>query len=204
MPEATRIIGTQLLIFLIFSAVFFTAIIAVMITFVIRYRRSRHPVPADISGNPLLEALWIAIPVLLVLGMFTIGLRGYLFMRHPPAGAMEVKVVAFQFGWEFEYPNGAKEAELTVPAGKAIVLRLTSMDVIHSFFVPDFLIKQDAVPAMTTTLWFEAPEPGEHDVLCAEYCGVGHSDMLTKLRVIPQVDFDAWYKEEEAKEAPKN
>ena len=83
-----------------------------------------------------------------------------------------------------------------IPAGKPVVLRLTSSDVIHSFFVPDLRVKQDAVPGIQTTMWFEVSEPGEHDALCAEYCGVGHSDMMTKVIVLDQEQFDAWYREE--------
>ena len=193
MTQSAQIVGSQFLLLFVFSAVVLVGIVAVMITFVVRYRRSRHPVAADISGNTLLEVLWISIPTILVLGMFALGLRGYLFMRRPPAGAMEVKVLAFQFGWEFEYENGVKKPELTIPEDTPVLLRLRSRDVVHSFFVPDFRIKQDAVPGMETTMWFQVDEPGEHDALCAEYCGVAHSDMMTTVKVLDRASFDAWY-----------
>jgi cytochrome c oxidase subunit 2 len=193
--ETARVVGTQFAILVGFGVVVLVGIVIVMVVFVVKYHRSRHPVAADISGSPVLELIWITIPTLIVLGMFAFGLRGYLFLRQPPAGAMEVKVEAFEYGWEFEYANGATDRELRVPAGRPVVLRLTSRDVVHSFFVPDFRIKQDTVPGLTTTMWFQADEPGEHDALCAEYCGVGHSDMMTKVIVLEAGVFDAWYAE---------
>jgi cytochrome c oxidase subunit 2 len=193
MTETARYVNTQFAILLWFSGVVFVGIIAVMVAFVIRYRRSRHPVAVDIRGNRLLEALWIIIPTILVLGIFYVGLTGYLFLRRAPADAMDVKVLAFQYGWEFEYENGRKNRRLMVPEDRPVRLLLTSRDVIHSFFVPDFRIKQDAVPGLTTSLWFEATEPGQHDVLCAEYCGLAHSDMLTKVVVVPPEEFEVWY-----------
>ena len=195
MTATARYVNTELTVLIVFCSVLFVGIIATMVAFVIRYRRSRHPVAADIRGNPVLEAIWIVIPTLLVMGIFYVGLTGYLFLRTPPPGAMVVKVEAYQYGWEFQYENGRKERRLVVPVGQPIRLKLTSRDVIHSFYVPDFRVKQDAVPGLTTTLWFQADEPGQHDVLCAEYCGLAHSDMLTKVIVLPVAEYEEWYRE---------
>lgn len=187
---------------------FFVAVISVsllvlitflMIYFVIRYRRSKHPEPVDIRGSTWLEVLWTIIPTVLVMVMFYYGLKGFQVMKKPPEGAMKIKVSSGMWSWGFEYENGVRSAELTVPAGRPILLLLTSRDVIHSFYVPAFKIKQDAVPGMENRLWFRAEETGTHDVLCAEYCGLRHSYMLTKMHVLPEEAFRSWYEGEKKK-----
>ena len=97
------------------------------------------------------------------------------------------------WSWSFEYENGAKGDILRVPVDKAVLLLLTSQDVIHSFYIPAFKIKQDAVPGMENRLWFKPTQAGAYDVLCAEYCGVQHSYMLTKVEVLPEEEFRKWY-----------
>ncbi len=166
-----------------------------MIYFTIRYRRKKNPQPEDIRGNLWLEILWTVIPTLLVLSMFYYGWTGFHTLRKVPEGAMKVKVSARTWSWLFEYENGLKTPELTVPVGKPIHLALTSQDVIHSLYIPAFRVKQDAVPGMTTSLWFRAREIGTHDVLCAEYCGQQHAYMLTKVRVLTEEEFNRWYEE---------
>ncbi len=200
MTRTTAMINREFWILFGFSGVLFLLIVGLMVAFVIRYHRSRHPVPADISGNFWLELTWVAVPTLLVLGLFYIGLTGYLFERRAPEDSMPVKVLAFQYGWTFTYENGRETDELYVPVGRPVRLLLTSKDVIHSFFVPAFRIKQDAVPGLTTTMWFQAETPGEFDVLCAEYCGVGHSAMLSKVVAMPPEEFSTWYKGSEEQE----
>jgi cytochrome c oxidase subunit 2 len=133
--------------------------------------------------------------------MFYYGLKGFQSMRKIPEDAMKVKVVARQWSWLFEYENGLKASELRVPVGKATHLALTSQDVIHSLYIPAFKVKQDAVPGMVNHLWFKPMEVGTYDVLCAEYCGLQHSYMLTKVIVLPEEEFKKWYKEGEEREA---
>jgi len=103
-----------------------------------------------------------------------------------------VIVTAYKWDWEFTYPNGATSDQLHVPAGKPIRLILESRDVIHSFYVPDFRIKKDCVPGRFNKIWFEAPQPGVHDLYCAEYCGTQHSQMLSKVIVHTPQQFLAW------------
>jgi cytochrome c oxidase subunit II len=196
--NATQVISRQLTIFQVAGTALFLAIIATMVYFVIRYRRSRHPVAVEIPGNLLLEIVWIIVPTVLAVGMFFMGLRGYQLLRQVPEGAMSVKVEAFTYGWEFQYENGKKTQELYVPVRKPVRVELTSRDVIHSFFAPDFHVKEDVVPGMKTTAWFVVEEPGEHTILCAEYCGIGHSDMMSKIIAVPQERFDAWYADKAA------
>jgi cytochrome c oxidase subunit II len=191
--NVTQVISRQLTIFQVAGTVLFLAIVATMVFFVIRYRRSRHPVAVEIPGNLALEIVWIVVPTVLAVGMFFMGLHGYQLLRQVPEGAMSIKVEAFAYGWEFQYDNGKKTQELYVPTGRPVRVEMTSRDVIHSFFAPDLHVKEDVVPGMKTTAWFVVDSPGEHTVLCAEYCGIGHSDMMTKIVAVPQEQFDAWY-----------
>jgi cytochrome c oxidase subunit 2 len=172
-----------------------------MVYFVIRYHRKRHPQPKDIKGSTWLEILWTIVPTLLVLTMFYYGLKGFQSMKKIPEDAMKVKVLARQWSWLFEYENGLKASELRVPVGKATHLALASQDVIHSLYIPAFKVKQDAVPGMVNHLWFKPMEVGTYDVLCAEYCGLQHSYMLTKVIVLPEEEFKKWYKEGGEREA---
>ena len=128
------------------SAVLLVLITAVMIYFVIRYRRSRHPVAADIRDNWKLEVAWTVIPTLIALSMFVFGWQSYTGLRAVPAGTLQVQVLAQMFSWIFVYDND-KESEnlLVVPENTPIKLNLESMDVIHSFYLPAFRVKVDAV-----------------------------------------------------------
>ena len=181
-------------LYILFICVFLLGLITfLMVYFVIRYRREKHPKPADIEGSTWLEVTWTVIPTLIVLTMFYYGLTGFEFLKKAPEGAMVVKVVARQWSWLFEYENGARDTELRVPLGKPVKLLLTSQDVIHGFYVPAFRIKQDAVPGMTNYLWFQPTQLGMFDVMCSQYCGLEHSHMLTKIVVLPQEEFTKWY-----------
>jgi len=164
-----------------------------MIYFAIRYSRSRNPEPADIRGNWLLETIWTVVPTVLVLSMFYLGWQSYLGLREVPDDAIEIGVIGQQFSWVFVYPNDkVAESELVVPQGRAIKLNITAEDVNHSLFIPAFRIKMDAVPGMDTYTWFFADKVGQYDVLCAEYCGTGHSEMRATLKIVPDSEYRAW------------
>ena len=199
--ESGRIVEHVFLYVAAISVALLALITFLMIYFVIRYRRSRSPHPQDIQGNTGLEIVWTLIPTVLVMTMFYYGLTGFTTLRKPPEGAMKVKVTARMWSWSFEYENGAKAEILRVPIDKAILLLLTSQDVIHSFYIPAFKIKQDAVPGMENHLWFKPTEVGTFEVLCAEYCGLQHAYMLTKVEVLQEEEFKKWYdaKEQEVK-----
>jgi cytochrome c oxidase subunit 2 len=168
-------------------------ITVVMVYFVVRYRRSKNPVASDIRDNYPLEIMWTIIPTLIALSMFYIGWSSYLGLRTVPDDAMEVEVFAQQFSWIFVYDNDKEtENELVVPVGRAIKLNISSIDVIHSFFLPAFRIKVDAVKGMPTYAWFYADKVGEYDIECTEYCGVNHSAMVAKLRIVPEKEFETW------------
>lgn len=164
-----------------------------MVYFVIRYRRKSNPQPADIHENTWLEIIWTVVPTLLVLTMFYYGLTGFNFLKKAPPEAIKIKVIARQWSWLFEYENGVKSTELIVPLRRPVKLSLISEDVIHGFYAPAFRIKQDVVPGMINSLWFQTTELGTFDVFCTQYCGLQHAKMTTKILVLPQDDFGKWY-----------
>jgi len=174
------------------SVFFLVGITAVMIYFVIRYSRKRNPKATNIEGNTKLEIIWTVIPLILVLIMFYFGWIGYRPMRKVPEGAIPVKATGQMWSWSFEYENGKRSAELVVPYNKPVKLDLFSLDVIHSLYIPAFRIKEDVVPGKNNYLWFTAQQLGEFDLFCAEYCGDRHSYMLSKVKVIPEADYEKW------------
>jgi len=178
------ILGTSVLLLI--------GLTAVMIYFLVRYRRSKNPNPAQIADNVTLETLWTVLPTILVLVMFYYGWAGFKVMRDIPEDAMQVTVKAQMWSWVFEYENGKQSTELIVPTGRPVSLNLTSSDVIHSFFVPAFRLKEDCVPGRTNHAWFEATRDGEFNLFCAEYCGERHSAMLSLVKSIPGKEFDEW------------
>jgi len=164
--------------------------------YLIRYRRNAVAgASARRVGAP---PLWLEAAVVLGLfGMFiawwVIGFRQYMRVRVGPEDAQEIYVTGKQWMWKFAYSEGMSSvADLYVPAGRPVKLVLTSRDVIHSFYVPDFRLKQDAVPGRLTTLWFEAKEPGRYQILCTEYCGVSHSTMRGEVVVLSPEDYELW------------
>ncbi len=176
------------------SAFFFLLIAALTAWFVIRYRQgSRVRRGAAPTHNTALELLWSLIPLALVIVIFFWGFHGYISAAVPPADALEIKVVAKKWLWQFEYPNGLRTVnEIRVPVGKPVKLVMISEDVIHSFYVPSFRIKQDVLPSRYTQLWFEVTEPGAHRILCTEYCGRGHSDMLGVIHAVSDEEYRSW------------
>ena len=179
------------------SVVLLFGITVVMVYFVVKFRRSKNPVASDIRDNYTLEIFWTVIPTLIALSMFYIGWSSYLGLRTVPDDAMEIEVLGQQYSWIFVYDNDKEtENEMVVPLGKAIKLNISSLDVLHSFFIPAFRLKVDAVKGMPTYAWFLADELGEYDIQCTEYCGVDHSAMVAKLRIIPEEDFKIWLEKE--------
>ena len=165
----------------------------VMVWFTIRYHRSRSPEPtSQADGNLWLEITWIALPTVLVLLMFYYGWAGYLALRTVPKGAMVVTATARMWSWSFTYPNGRTSAKLYVPAGKPVKVNLVALDVLHGFYLPAFRVKRDVVPGMKNHAWFVATKPGSYDLFCSQYCGTGHSAMITTVEALPEAEFTAW------------
>jgi cytochrome c oxidase subunit 2 len=175
------------------SVIMLAGVTAAMVFFIVRYRRSRNTKPAQIEGNVTLETLWTILPTVLVLVMFYYGWAGFKVMRDVPDDAFPVEARGQMWSWNFIYPDGRVLPDLVVPAGKPIALKLTSADVIHSFFVPAFRLKEDCMPGRENHAWFQADEPGEYNILCAEYCGDEHSRMLATVKVVPREEFDEFF-----------
>ena len=206
LPEAATEIATrwdELFYFLIgVSVFFFVPIIVVATIFVFKYRSKKHKKVEDIHGHTPLEIFWTIIPTIIVLFIFGWGWFVYVKMTHAPKDAFEIKVIGKQWLWQFNYDNGKTTiGELNVPVNQRIKLIMTSDDVIHSFFVPDFRTKNDVVPGLYTSIWFEPTTVGEHRVYCSEYCGGAHSSMLAKINVMPEDEWLAWYQKSSAPSA---
>lgn len=177
---------------LIVSVFFLVLITGLMIYFVIKYNRKRNPKATNYHGNIGLEITWTLIPTILVLIMFWYGWVGYSDMSEAPEDALNIEVTAQMWKWGFKYENGKTFDSLYVPINKAVKLNLTSLDVTHAFYIPKFRIKKDVYPNQTRTVWFKAEELGDFDIACAEYCGLNHSYMYNKVKVVPEADFDIW------------
>jgi cytochrome c oxidase subunit 2 len=185
----------QLHYFIIIATLLGSAVFGLAaVYFAVRYRRGANVAPvAKIKASPLVEAAWITFLLTLFIAWWLMGYRLYVHMQTPPKDAMEVYVIGKQWMWKFAYPDGRSSISvLTVPVHRPVRLNMTSRDVIHSFSVPAFRIKQDVLPGRYTTTWFEAIKPGTYQILCAEYCGVSHSRMWGRVVVLSAADFEAW------------
>ena len=140
-----------------------------------------------------LEILWSVVPFLITLVMFTWGSSLYIANQRVPDAAAEINVVGRQWMWKIQHPNGRREInELHLPLGQAVRLRLASQDVIHSFYIPAFRLKQDVVPGRYSSMWFQPARTGEYHLFCAEYCGTYHSGMIGRVVVMEPEDFERW------------
>lgn len=177
------------------GGVLLLGIVIAMLWFVYRYRR-QDPAerPAPVQESKVLEISWIVIPTILVLLVFNWGFKSFVAQKTIPPNAYEIRVQAQSWNWLFEYPNGARSDTLYVPANKPVKTTMSSQDVIHSFFVPAFRVKQDVLPNRYTSVWFEATKKGTYDLFCTEYCGRGHSEMGATVKVVSQQRFDEWVK----------
>ncbi len=164
--------------------------------FVFRYRQRGEDDPGLTSGpthNTRLEILWSVIPTILVFFVFAWGFKTYLKMNIAPRDAMTVKATGQKWFWTFEYADGSTAVnELVVPVHHPVEVLLSSRDVIHSFYIPNFRVKMDVLPNRYTKLWFEATEAGTYDLFCAEYCGKGHSEMKAQVRVLGEPEYEKW------------
>jgi cytochrome c oxidase subunit 2 len=172
------------------SVVLFLGIAVPAIYFSWRYYYKPGRVTPHTTHNTMLEITWSVLPLLLCVGIFFWGLKGWMEYAVAPGEAMEVQVTAKKWLWQFEYPDGTRGAgDLHVPIGKPVKFVMTSEDVLHDFFVPDMRVKHDIVPGRFTEVWFTPTVMGKHNITCAEYCGKGHSDMRGTLTVESDADF---------------
>jgi cytochrome c oxidase subunit 2 len=175
------------------SVFFFVGIVAAMVIFVVKYRKEVHKKTKYIEGHTGLEIIWTVIPSILLFVMFGWGWVVYKDMIKAPSDAMEVHVIGKQWLWQFMYKNGTSSiGDLYVPVNKPVKLVMSSEDVLHSFFVPNFRVKSDVVPGMYTYVWFEAKIPGIHQIYCTEYCGTSHSGMLGRVIALKDDQWKDW------------
>jgi cytochrome c oxidase subunit 2 len=178
------------------SVFFFVLIVGLMLLFVFRFRRRESDQAEESPHHNLpLEVMWTVIPIILVIIIFVMGFKSYLDTATPSQNAYEILVKGQKWNWFFTYPNGHTDSELHVPVDRPVLLTLTSDDVIHSLFIPAFRIKMDAVPGRYNRTWFQATLPGQYPLLCTEYCGTGHSDMLSWCVVHEVGEFEKWLAE---------
>ncbi|MDQ2868686.1 MAG: cytochrome c oxidase subunit II [Verrucomicrobiota bacterium] len=169
-------------------------VMAFIIFFAIRYRRGSK---ASRAGKKLSsrrwETTWTIIPSLIFIGIFIWAAKAYFHMLTPPAGTTETYVVAKQWMWKIQHPDGRREInELHIPVGRTVKLVMTSEDVIHDFFVPAFRTKQDVVPGRYTTIWFTPTKPGKYHLFCSQYCGTNHSTMGGWIYVMEPGEHAKW------------
>ena len=183
-----------LYIFLVALSAFMTLVIfGTILVFGMKYRRRQNREATQIEGSLILEIGWSVIPLGIFLVIFVWGAVLFFQLRTPPRDSAEIYVVGKQWMWKLEHMEGAREVdELHVPVDRDIKLIMTSQDVIHSFFIPEFRVKQDVLPGRYTTLWFRATRVGTYHLLCTQYCGTNHSGMIGTVYVMNQQDYQAW------------
>ncbi len=196
-------------------AFWFLACNAVMVYFLLKYRRKGpNDKVSTIHGNHTLEVVWTVVPTILCLIIFWVGMEVWDDMRTMPEDALEVKVNARKWAWTFTYsdpkgeyifdtPEGEVKldgkvvpGELYVPVGQKVKFTMTSEDVIHSMYVPEFRVKEDIVPSLYTYLWFQADKPGVYNIFCTEYCGDDHSGMLGKVHVLDMATWERFVRDQ--------
>ncbi len=197
LPEAASTIAGDVdslfYFILITSVILFVGVVSTMIFFAWRYRRrSESDRPEPVEENKIVEASWVVFPTILVAIVFVWGFKVYLEQGIPPPNSYEINVTARKWSWTFTYPNGVVSADLHIPSNRPVKLRMTSEDVIHSFFVPAFRIKADVLNGRYSYVWFESMHQDTFMVACTEYCGTSHSDMYSRVIVQSQDEFDNW------------
>ncbi|NKB88550.1 MAG: cytochrome c oxidase subunit II [Acidobacteria bacterium] len=196
-PSASTVSGELDLLFAYITAisVFFAVGIAVALAVLaVLYRRKPGDgPPPQIHGSTALELVWTVIPLLIVMSFFVWGTDLFFRMRTPPIEPLEIFVVGKQWMWKIQHQEGPREInELHIPVGQPIKLTMTSEDVIHSFSVPAFRVKQDVLPGRYTTMWFEATKTGTFHLFCTEYCGTEHAGMGGSIIVMEPNEYQVW------------
>jgi len=183
-----------LYIFLIIVSGMMTLLVfTAIIIFAARYRHRRGVLAEQIEGSIPLEVTWSIIPLGVFMVIFVWGAVVYFHSRTPPRDSTDVYVIAKQWMWKLQHAEGQREINsLHIPVGRDVRLIMTSQDVIHSFFVPAFRMKQDVLPGRYTTAWFHATKAGTYHLFCAEYCGTQHSGMIGDIVVMEPAQYEAW------------
>ena len=195
--EASTVAGpvdTLVLVLLVLSLCFALGIAGLIVIFVVKYRRrADDEIPEATGGSHRLEFVFITVPLILALGVYYFATHLYLTMETPPPNTINIDIVAKQWMWLVQYPQGQQEIDqLHVPVGEPVRLTMISEDVIHDFYVPDFRLHQDVLPGRYTTLWFQADRVGTYHLFCSQYCGLNHASMTGWIYAMAPRDYEAW------------
>jgi cytochrome c oxidase subunit 2 len=200
------------------SVVFFVAIVGAAVWCLIQYRSEKNPQAMPPGHHDVLELFWTFAPLILLIPMFHYGFKSYVHAMVAPDKSIEMRVRGKQWAWDFYYPGDTEPSpsELVIPVNRPVKMNMSSQDVLHSFYVPEFRVKRDVIPGMYTSLWFEATEvtstynakenkvDGDAiDLFCTEYCGTSHSQMLAKVHVVSEADYQAFLSGKDAPPAGK-
>lgn len=164
-----------------------------MLYFVFRYNKKKNKTAIQNEGNIRLEIIWTVIPLLLSITMFYYGWEGWKPMTKAPKDAVNVTSIARMWSFSFQYENGKQSPDLVIPVNVPVKIKLISLDVLHSLYIPAFRVKSDMVPGTEKMMWFLPQTIGEYDLYCAEYCGLRHSYMNANVKVLSMEDYTAWY-----------
>jgi len=215
-PEAVSTYGLRIdrlfTIILWITGAIFVLVEGALLWCLVRYRHRPQQQAVYIHGNRLVELIWTVVPALIVIYLACASQRVWSQVRGtPPPHDVEVEVKAEQFAWNIRYPGpdglfGSPDDletinQLHIPVGQVVLVHLTSKDVIHSFFLPEFRIKQDAVPGLTGRLWLEAITTGQYEIVCAELCGLGHYRMRGFLTIETPEEFAVWLEQTRQEQA---
>jgi cytochrome c oxidase subunit 2 len=173
------------------SVFFFIVVVGFMVYFAWKYRKKKEGErTTDIHGNTKLEIIWSVIPAVLFIVIFAWGFLDWVKLNQPPQDSLEVKVIGRKWDWLFiDTKSGAETSDLIVPISTPVRLTMVSADVIHGFYVPDFRINRDVLPNQYTVLWFKAEKEGSYPILCTQYCGTKHSQMVRYVRVVSEPEY---------------
>lgn len=198
-------------IILAVTGIVFIAVEVTLVVFLIKYRGREGRKAYYIEGNAKAEIIWTTIPAVIVIVLAIMSQSAWSRIKNPdrfPADALELNIEAKQFEWNITYPgpDGVLDTDddfslrnqLHIPVNRPVIVHLSAIDVIHSFFIPVFRIKQDVVPGRTIAVWFEAMETGEFEIACAELCGLGHYRMRARLIIHPQEEYASWMRDRAA------
>lgn len=206
-PDAASTAAGQvdaLYLFMVVLSGVLSALVAGLVLYLaVRYRRANNVNRDYVDHGNTIEYIAMAVSFPILMGIFLWGAKVCFFLFRAPEQAMPITVVAKQWMWKFQHADGRREIDtLHIPTGQPVKLTMVSQDVIHSFFVPAFRTKQDVLPGRYTSVWFEATEPGEYRLYCAEYCGTNHSRMIGKVIVQSPEDFARWMAGDAASDEP--
>ena len=201
--EVARLYGT----FLLIAALVAIVVLGLAIVAIVRYRARSgdDELPPQVHGNLRFEAIWTGIPLITIVGLLvlTVLVLSSFDAAVRANASVDVRVTAFRWGWRFVYPNdgvvveglGAPGPEMYVPVGENVRVTMTGEDVIHAFYVPQFLFKKDAIPGRENQFAFTVDEPGRYGGQCAEFCGIYHSKMPFTVVAVSRAEYDAWIAE---------